>query len=107
MAISLLKEIISVEQIAEQKELETQQKAREIIASAKKEASALLVEKEKAAELEAKEIIKAQEKKALADIEDFRNKIQEECKNIREKSESKIEQAADFIVGRIVKHSDR
>lgn len=107
MAISLLKEIISVEQKAEQKELETYQKAREIIASAKKEASALLEEKEKEAELEAKEVIKAQEKKALADIESFRIKIQEECKSIREKSGTKIEEAADFIVGRIVKHSDR
>ena len=56
MAISLLKDIVSVEKAAEQKELEAQQKARDIIASAKKEASALLSEKEKAAELEGREI---------------------------------------------------
>jgi len=107
MAISLLKDIVSVEKAAEQKELEAQQKARDIIASAKKEASALLSEKEKAAELEGREIIKSREKKALDDMENLRIKIQEECRNIREMTGSKIEQAADFIVGRIVKHSDR
>ncbi|NLX76785.1 MAG: hypothetical protein GXZ01_05335 [Clostridiaceae bacterium] len=107
MAISLLKDIISVEQMVEKKEQETLAKAREIIASAKKEASALLAEKEKAAELEAAEIIKARQNKAMADIEEYRLKIEEECRNIREKSGTRIEQAADFIVGRIVKHSDR
>lgn len=107
MAISLLKEILSVEQIADQKEQETQRKAREIVASARKEASALLEEKEKEAELEASEIKKSYEKKALEDIESFRVKIQEECRNIRENAGKKIEEAANFIVGRIVTRSDR
>lgn len=107
MAIALLKEIMSVEETAEQKELEAQQKAREMIAAAKKEASDLMAEKEKAAEAEAGEIIKSYERKALADIDELRKKIQQECQNIREKSGRKLDKAADFIVGRIVKRSDR
>ena len=47
MAVALLKDIKSIEQIAEQKELEAQQEAREIIAAARNNASALLEEKDK------------------------------------------------------------
>lgn len=107
MANSLLADIISTENIAEQKEQEAYAKARDIIASAKKEAMALIEEKEREADAEAEAVLKSYGKKASEDIENFRSKIQEECRNITEQAGKKIEQAADFIVGRIVTQIDR
>lgn len=103
MAVALLKEIKSTEEIAEQKELEAQQQAREIIATARKDASALLEEKHKQAELEAKKVVSTYEKNALKDIEQLQQDIQTQCQGIRQKAATKLEKVTNFIVGRIVK----
>lgn len=107
MAVTLLKEIASIEQKAEQVELKAQQKAREIIASAKKNAADQLRQREEKAEVNAKEIIKAQELKAFDDIKNMQAEIRAKGANIRKKAGTKLDEAVGFIVGRIVKNSGR
>lgn len=102
MTLALLKEISATEAQAEQIEHEAQQKAREIVASARKEAADILQKAEEQAEQEAKEIIRAAEEKAALDIESEKAKIKQQCLEIKEKSGRKLNSAVDFIVGRIV-----
>ena len=54
-----------------------------------------------------KKIVKAAEDKAAQDMNDMKVKIQAQCDEIKGNSVSKLKDAVDFIVGRIVKHSDR
>ena len=107
MSIAILKEITSTEEEAEQIEAQAQQKAREIVASAKKDASVMIEKAVEQAELDAKKIVKAAEDKAAQDMNDMKVKIQAQCDEIEGNSSSKLKDAVDFIVGRIVKHSDR
>lgn len=107
MSVAILKEISSTEEEAEQIEAQAQQKAREIVASAKKDAAAILEKAVEQAELDAKNIIKAAEEKAAQDMDDMKAKIQTQCYIIKENSTGKLKDAVDFIVGRIVERSDR
>ena len=107
MALALLKEISAVEQQAEQIENEASQKGRDIIASAKKEAAIILQQAEEQAELDAKGLIRAAEEKAASDIREKNAAIQKQCLEIKDLSGRKLNDAVDFIVGRIVMHSDR
>lgn len=107
MALALLKEISTVEEQAEQLEAEAQQKAREIVAAAKKDAAAALQKAEEQAELEAKGILRAAEEKAAREIQSKNVETQKQCLEIKDLSGRKLNNAVDFIVGRIVTHSDR
>ncbi len=107
MALALLKEISAVEAQAEQIEAESQQKARDIVATAKKDAAAALQKAEEQAEQEAKGILRASEEKAAKDIQNKKEATQKQCLEIKELSGRKLNNAVDFIVGRIVTHSDR
>ena len=107
MALALLKEISAVEQQAEQLEAEALQKAREIVAAAKKDAAAAIQKAEEQAEQEAKGNLRAAEEKAAKDIQNKKEEIRKQCLEIKDLSGRKLDNAVDFIVGRIVTHCDR
>lgn len=107
MALALLKEISAAEQQAEQIETEAQQKARDIIAAAKKEAAMVLQKTEEQAEQDARGVIRAAEEMAALDINERKATIQKQCLEIKELSGRKLKDAMDLIVGRIVTNSDR
>jgi V/A-type H+-transporting ATPase subunit G/H len=107
MSIEILQEIVSVENQAEQVEAQAQQRARDIIAAAKKDASVLVEKAVEQAEKEAKDIIKLVEVKASKDIENMKLATQNKCVEIKENSGKRLEKAIDFIMGRIVDSSDR
>ncbi len=102
MSISLLQEIISVENQAEQVEMQAQQRARDIVAAAKKDASGLVENAVEQAEKEARDIIKSAEDRASKDIINMKKATQTQCMEIKENSGKRLENAVDFIVGRIV-----
>ncbi len=106
MTIAVLKEIIDTEEQANQIEAQAQQKAREVIASAKKEATAMIEKAVGQAELDARGIIKNSTAKAAGDINAMNEKIRAQCQEIKDNSSRKLGDAVDFIVGRIVKQSD-
>ena len=107
MALAVLKEIAFIEEQAEQIEAQAQQKIREIIAAAKKDAAMMIEKAVEQAELDAGRIIQTAEEKAARDIIDIKAKTQAQCHEIKENASTKLEDAVDFIVGRIVKLSDR
>ena len=107
VSIVILNEIKSTEEEAEQIEAEAQQKAREIVASAKKDAAAILEKAVEQAELDTKNIIKSAESKAVQEMDEMKAKIKTQCKIIKESSTGKLEDAVELIVGRIVGRSDR
>lgn len=102
MSIDILNEIKSTEEQADQIEAQAQLKARDIIASARKDAAAMVEKAARQAELDAKNIIKAYEEKAARDILNMKAEINTKCNMIRENSAGKLEDAVDLIVGRIV-----
>lgn len=102
MSIEVLQEIVTVENQAEQIEIQAQQRARDIITAAKNDASGLLEKAVEQAEKDARDIIKSAEVKASKDIEDMKKATQTQCMEIKENSGKKLKNAVDFIVGRIV-----
>ncbi len=103
MAIAVLKEITSAEEQAEQMEVQARQNAHDIIAAAKRDVAVLFEKTVEQAELEAAEMVRLAEEKAAKDIVDMKMKIQAQCQDIRENAGKKMNEAVDFIVGRIVK----
>lgn len=103
MSVAILKEIKEAEDQAEQIEAQAVQKAKDIIAAAKKDASAITSETVDRSEKEAKGLINASEKKAFEDIEGIKEQILAQCEELRNQSKEKLNDAVDFIVGRIVK----
>ena len=103
MSVAILKDITAAEAEAEQIEAQALQKAREIIAAARKEAADLMLKAEDQAELEAGEKIRAYEEKAFQDIAKADLQVKEQCGEIKISSDEKLTTAVDLIVGRIVK----
>ena len=100
---SHLKEIAAVEEQADVIEAQAQQKAKDIISSARKEAAVLIEKEVEKAESEAKFIIQKAEEKAAKDIVDIKMDTQAKCSEIKTKAGVKMDEAVDLIVGRIVK----
>ncbi len=103
LSVAILKEIREAEEKAELIEAQALQKAKDIIAAAKKDASAITSESIEQAEIEARGLISASEKKAFEDIEGIKAQILTQCEELRNQSNEKLNDAVDFIVGRIVK----
>lgn len=102
MSIAIMNEIKSTEEQADQIEAQAQLKARDIIASARKNAAATAEKAVEQAELDAKNVIKAAEEKATRDILELKAKINAQCNMIKENSTGKLDDAVDLIMGRIV-----
>ncbi len=103
MSVDVLKDISAAEAQAEQIEAEAAQKAREIVASARRDASDMKARSLEEAELEAGNLLKASEEKAHQEISAIDAQIQAQCGDMRNNISTRLEKAVDFIVGRIVK----
>lgn len=103
MSVAILREIREAEEKAEQIEAKALQKAKDIIAAAKKEASVIINKSVEQAENEARGLISASENKAYQHTEEIKAQILAQCEELRNQSKEKLNDAVDFIVGRIVK----
>ncbi|HOA55982.1 MAG: hypothetical protein WAP56_03685 [Acetivibrionales bacterium] len=103
MSVDILKDIRAAEARAEQIEAEAAQKAREMIADARREAAELRERLLEEAENEALDLLKASEEKAHQDINTADARIRAQCDDIRKEAGERLDKAVDFIVGRIVK----
>ena len=103
MSVAILKDIAAVEAQAEQIETQAMQKARDIVASSKKDASEMKAKALEEAEKEAARLLKDSEEKAHQEISKNNLHVKAQCDDIREDSNAKLDSAVDFIVGRIVK----
>lgn len=102
MSIEILNEIKSTEEQADQIEAQAQLKARDTIASARKDAAAILEKAIVQAELDSKNVVKAAEEKAARDILEMKSKINDQCNTIKQNSVGKLDKAVDHIVRRVV-----
>lgn len=107
MSIAVLKEITLAEEQAELIEAQARQKAKDIAASARRDAADVVEKATEQAEINARAIIVNSEAKAALDMKELEEKIMAQCQQIREHSGKKLDAAVNFIVGRIVKQSDR
>lgn len=102
MSIAVLKEIKDTEYEAGQIIAGAQQKAREITAAARNEASRAVNDAERQAECESEAIINKFKSKADEDIAKIELKTKNDCDTIIKSSEAKLEKAVEFIVRRII-----
>lgn len=103
MSVDILKDIRAAEAQAEQIEAEAAQKAREMVAAARRDAADLKARLLEEAEKEVYSVLKASEEKAHQDINAEDARIRAQCDDIRKEAGSRLDKAVDFIVGRIVK----
>jgi V/A-type H+-transporting ATPase subunit G/H len=103
MSVDILKDISAAEAQADQIESEAAQKARDMIAAARKDAADLKSKLLEEAENEARSVLTASEEKARQDIDAADAGIQAQCDDIRKEAGDRLDKAVDFIVGRIVK----
>ena len=103
MAIALLKEIASVENLADQIEAQALQNAKDIVASARKEAANAAQKADEQAELDAKDAIKAEEEKAHLKTKEMQAETEVQCKKIKKNAEKNLNAAVDIIFERVVK----
>lgn len=103
LSVDMLKEIREAEEKAEQIEAQALQKAKEIVAAAKMEASVIMSDSVEQAENDAGGLIRASENKACQDAEKIKEQILAQCEELKNQSKDKLNDAVDFIVGRIVK----
>ncbi len=103
MSIAILKEITAVENEAQSILTEAQLKAKETVATARTEASALVDSAVNEAGHEAEDIIRKYEAKADEDIGAIRQKTRNDCDEIIKNSGARLEEAVNFIIGRILK----
>lgn len=104
MSVDILKDIAAVEETAGQIETQAIQNARDIVASAKKEAAVIAEKSAEQAELKAGDIIRDYEEKARKETDNIKAHILSQCEEIRKCSGDKLKYAVDFIIERIVKH---
>ena len=97
----------SIEEQADQIEEQALNNARDIVASAGKDAAAVADKADEQAELEAKEVIKAKKEEAFLKISEIKSDTESKCAEIKEKANKKLDAAADYIAERVVKLNDR
>ena len=103
MAIALLKEIASIEEQADQIEAQALQNARDIVASARRDAANAAEKADEQAELDAKKVIKAESEKAHLKIKEMQAETEAQCKIIKKNAKKNLNAAVDIIFERVVK----
>ena len=78
--------------------------ARETVAGAEREGLALLQQTRAVAAESGKELLRQAEDRAAKRTEEIRRAAEQEAGELRKTAERHLEEAAEFIVGRVVKH---
>ena len=108
MTMEIKKTITEVESEAEQIKRQALADARLMVSEAREQAYLLLDQSVMDAEEEVAKIMQKAEKAAESEIEKLKSITENECGAIREQTQKKLDNAADIILGRIVKtHGNR
>lgn len=102
MSEAILQEIIQVEKEAARLEEESKKQAREIVTEAKKQAADLLEKSISEGEAVTADILKQARLSAEMEIESRQKSSEAEAGNLRNTAERSMNQAVQYIVGRIV-----
>lgn len=104
MSLEAIQEITRVEKEAQEGRAAAEAEAREIVAAAEREGQALLVRAREEAVEDGKQRMRGAEERAAVRAEEIRRQAEQEGGALRQAAEAHLEEAADLIIGRVVKH---
>lgn len=103
MPLEVIENITQVEAENRERKTATEAKAKQIIADAQRDGLALLQQTRAAAADRGRELLRQAETRAEAKGDEISRAAQAEGETLRREAESRLDAAADLIVGRVVK----
>lgn len=103
MPLEVIENITQVEAENRERKTAAEAKAKQIVADAQRDGLALLQQTRTSAAERSRELLRQAETRAAARGEEIRRDAQAEGEALRKEAESRLDAAADLIVGRVVK----
>ena len=104
MSLDAIKKITQVEKTSQERKATAEAEARRIVAGAEREGLALLQQAQLDAAEKGSVLLKQAEESAAKKAAEIARTAQAECAALQQSATDHLEEAAEFIVGRVVKH---
>lgn len=104
MSLEAIEKVTQVEQESQERKAAAEAQARQIVAGAEREGLALLQQTRANAVAAGKKLLREAEARAAAKEAEIRQAAQAESDALVKAAEKHLEEAAEFIVGRVVKN---
>ena len=104
MSMEAIEKVTQVENLNRERKIAAEAEAKQMIADAERGGLALLQQVRENAADAGKELLRQAEENAAVRAEEIRKSAEAEAAALRETAEKNLTEAAEFIVGRVVKH---
>ena len=104
MSLEAIEKVTLLEQQSQERKAAAEAEARQIVADAEREGLALLQQVRADAAANGKKLLREAEEKAAAKAAEISRTAEAESSSLRETAGKNLEAAAEYIVGRVVKH---
>ena len=104
MSMKAIEKVTQVENLSRERKIAAEAEAKQMIANAERGSLALLQQVRENAVENGKELLRQAEENAAVRAEEIRKGAEAEAAALREVAEKHLAEAAEFIVGRVVKH---
>ena len=104
MSMEAIEKVTQVENLSRERKIAAEAEAKQMIADAERGNLALLQQMRESAVENGKELLCQAEENAAVRAEEIRKGAEAEAAALRETAEKNLTEAAEFIVGRVVKH---
>ena len=104
MSLEAIEKVTQIEQQSQERKAAAEAEARQIVANAEREGLALLQQVRVDATKDGRKLLRKAEERAAEKADEIGRAAESESAALREEAGRKLEEAAEFIVGRVVKH---
>ena len=104
MSLEAIEKVTQIEQQSQERKAAAEAEARQIVANAEREGLALLQQVRVDATKDGRKLLQKAEEKAAEKAAEIGRAAEAESAALREAAGRNLEEAAEFIVGRVVKH---
>ena len=104
MSMEAIEKVTQVENLSRERKNAAEAEAKQMIANAERGSLALLQQVRENAAAAGKDLLRQAEENAAVRAEEIRKGAEAEAAALRAEAEKHLEEAAEFIVGRVVKH---
>lgn len=104
MSLEAIEKVTEVENRMRERKTAAEAEARQLVADAEREGLANMEKVRADAAESGRALLKQAEERAARQAAEIQSAAEAECTALREEAEKNLEKAAEFIVGRVVKH---
>ena len=104
MSLEAIEKVTQIEQQSQERKAAAEAEARQIVANAEREGLALLQQVRADATEDGRKLLRKAEERAAEKAAEIGRAAESESAALREAAGRNLEEAAEFIVGRVVKH---